>query len=188
MPVVTHTLDGQRAPLATTTELLGELLALRDQVEREGRELVETWRPALHRRAFLPSALNLAHYIALRRRDLRGLQEALMPLGLSSLGRCEGRVMPNLDAVIASLSRISVGDASPIAYPYARAFDRGNRLLRRHTDMALGPIRRPSPGADHGDAGGGTKHRSTRLCAILSATALTSSASTPRTTPRRSGR
>jgi len=66
--------------------LLDELVELRAEVVAEGRDLLEGWRPALRRRAFLPSALNLAHYIALRRRDLRGLQEALMPLGLSSLG------------------------------------------------------------------------------------------------------
>ena len=85
-----------------TLALLATAVRLRDEVAEEGHDLLETWRPALHRRAFLPSAVNLAHYIALRRRDVRGLQEALMPLGLSSLGRCEGRVLPNLDAVIAS--------------------------------------------------------------------------------------
>ena len=30
-----------------------------------------------------------------------------MPLGLSSLGRCEGRVLANIDAVIAALARIA---------------------------------------------------------------------------------
>ena len=44
--------------------------------------------------------------LALRRYDLRPLQTALMPWGLSSLGRIEGRVMPNLDAVIATLEVI----------------------------------------------------------------------------------
>ena len=29
-----------------------------------------------------------------------------MPLGLSSLGRCEARVLPTLDAVLAALARI----------------------------------------------------------------------------------
>ena len=35
------------------------------------------------------SARNLAHYLALRRRDIRGLQLQLALLGLSSLGRTE---------------------------------------------------------------------------------------------------
>jgi pyruvate kinase len=118
--------------------LLGELLELRDEVAAEGRELVESWRPALRRRAFLPSAVNLAHYIALRRRDVRGLQEALMPLGLSSLGRCEGRVLANLDAVLASLAPLAGADGPSPAHPRPAAFYRGNRLLRRHTDAVFG--------------------------------------------------
>jgi pyruvate kinase len=43
--------------------------------------------------------VNVAHYVAPRR--LGEIQEVPMPIGLSSLGRCEGRVVPNLDAVIA---------------------------------------------------------------------------------------
>ena len=120
--------------------LLKSMGELREQVVAEGRELLEEWRPALRRRAFLPSASNLAYYIALRRRDLRGLQEALMPLGLSSLGRCEARVLPNLDAVIAALAAIAAPERPPsLAHPRASAFYRGNRLLRRQTEAALGP-------------------------------------------------
>jgi hypothetical protein len=70
---------------------LRELVELREQVCAEGDELMARWRPALKRRAFLPSAVNLARYIAPRRRDLRGLQEALMPLRLSSLARGDDR-------------------------------------------------------------------------------------------------
>jgi pyruvate kinase len=118
--------------------LLAELRELREDVAVEGRDLLDTWRPALRRRAFLPSAVNLAHYVALRRRDVRSLQEALMPLGLSSLGRCEGRVLANLDAVIASLAAIA-GEPYRSAHPRAAAFYRGNRLLRRHTNAVFGP-------------------------------------------------
>ena len=42
------------------------------------------------RREFLPSAPNLACYLALRCRDLRELQDGLMPFGLSSLARAVG--------------------------------------------------------------------------------------------------
>jgi pyruvate kinase len=122
-------------------DLLHDLSELRDEVVREGDRLLDAWRPRLHRRAFLPSAVNLAYYIALRRRDLRALQEALMPLGLSSLGRCEGRVLQNLDAVIASLALIAreAGDDYPVAHPRPAAFYRGTRFLRRHTEAVLGP-------------------------------------------------
>ena len=121
--------------------LLHDLLELREQVVSEGDELIAQWRPALQRRSFVPSAVNLARYIALRRRDLRGLQEGLMPLGLSSLGRCEARVLENLDAVIASLATIAGEDVlSPaIHHPRPSAFYRGNRFLGRHTEAVFGP-------------------------------------------------
>src|SRR5262245_59486803 len=107
-----------------------------------GVSLWRSGRPGLRRREFLPSAVNPAHYIALRRRDLRGMQEALMPLGLSSLGRCEARVLGNLDAVIASLARILGGDSEPrpIRYPRPRVYYRGDRLLPDHTEAVLGPV------------------------------------------------
>ena len=49
------------------------------------------------------SARNLVHYVVLRRVDLRGVQEDLARLGLSSLGRCEAHVMGSLDTVIGVL-------------------------------------------------------------------------------------
>jgi len=45
------------------------------------------------------AAENLAHYLAVRREDLRPLQERLARLGLSSLGRMEGHVLFTVDAV-----------------------------------------------------------------------------------------
>jgi pyruvate kinase len=129
------------AASAGSGQLLRDLLDVRGQVIAEGRQLVEAWRPALRRRSFLPSAVNLAQYIAFRRRDLRGLQDALMPLGLSSLGRCEARVAANLDAVIVALASLVGEDAEAygIRYPRPAAFYRGNRLLRYHSEAALGP-------------------------------------------------
>ncbi len=121
--------------------LLRTLVELRGEVVAEGDELLTQWRPALRRRAFLPSAVNLSRYIALRRRDLRPLQEALMPLGLSSLGRCEARALANLDAVIASLAAVAGEEPGTpaIRHPRPAAFYRGNRFLRRHTEAAFGP-------------------------------------------------
>src|SRR5262245_61728192 len=125
---------------ASAPELLCELVRLRAELVVEGRELLEGWRPCLRRRSFLTSAVNLAHYVALRRRDLRALQEALMPLGLSSLGRCEGRVLANVDAVIASLAAIAgSAEGGGFVHPRRAVFYRGNRLLRRHTDEVFGP-------------------------------------------------
>ncbi|QVL31020.1 hypothetical protein KIH39_19510 [Telmatocola sphagniphila] len=86
------------------------------------------------------SALNLLHYIALRRNDLREIQESLTALGLSSLGRSEGSVLANLDKVLLHLSRM-VGDkneefsGSHLSNAQARA------LLDEHTRELLGSPR-----------------------------------------------
>ena len=53
----------------------------------------------------LPSARNLLHYLALRRHDVRDLQDQLAALGLSSLGRAEGCVLATLDSVLEVLQR-----------------------------------------------------------------------------------
>jgi hypothetical protein len=66
--------------------LLRELQTLRADVVREGDARFERWRTHIQRREFCASALNLAQYLALRSRDVRMLQQALTPWGLSS--RC----------------------------------------------------------------------------------------------------
>ena len=123
--------------------LLGELQRLRDDVEREGRELFETWRPHLRRRNLLVSGTNLAHYLALRRRDVRPLQLALQNWGLSSLGRSEGHVLSTLDGALASLAAVcgrSAGPHGPLPRrPRARAFTRGRRMLDVATRQLFGP-------------------------------------------------
>lgn len=122
--------------LSEPAALLAALESLRDEVVQEGRETCRLW-PQVEQRAFRISSMNLANYLALRRRDLRAVQAALMRLGLSSLGRSEGRVVSNLDAVIATL-RAVVG-RGPVQHPGARAFFRGMRLLENHARVALGP-------------------------------------------------
>lgn len=123
----------------TPADLLDALLDLRHAVYKEGRALYETWRPGIRRRSFLLSALNLAEYLALRRRDLRPLQEALMPWGLSSLGRSEARVIPNLDAVIATMAQICHDPRPDLPpRPHLRRFTRGERLLTAETARVFG--------------------------------------------------
>lgn len=115
--------------------LLSQLYELRDAVATEGAALCELWKPYSHRRAFRLGALNLAHYLALRKRDLRDLQSNLMVLGLSSLGRAEARVMPNLNAVIHTLEGLNGQLITPV---HRSDFFRGERLLRGNTDQVFG--------------------------------------------------
>jgi pyruvate kinase len=132
--------DHQRVGHIQMVELLHELRSLLANVESGARELYEQWRPSLQRRAFIPGAWNFSAYLAMRRTDMRSLQTALMPLGLSSLGRCEGRVRPNIAAVIEALAARCGEDANRPTTT-ARAFFRGERLLRAETARIFGAQR-----------------------------------------------
>jgi len=124
--------------LRPAAELLAELHQVRHAVAAEGRTLWQRWDIGHGRRRFRVSALNFAQYLALRRRDLRALQTDLMPYGLSSLGRSEGRVLANLDAVIGALSALAGGPHKH--YPRPHAFFRGERLLRANMEELFGPV------------------------------------------------
>ncbi len=121
---------------ATPQELLTTLRDLRQEIYDEGNAIFAHWQSCIHRRDFLISSHNLADYLALRKRDLRPLQAALTPWGLSSLGRIEARVLPNLDAVIATLGAVC---GETIKHPRMSLFTRGERLLSRQTEHVFGP-------------------------------------------------
>jgi len=91
------------------------------------------------------SARNLIHYLALRQEDIRGLQDDLVGLGLSSLGRLEGHVLATLEAVLRALNGLAgrryerPRDTGPgVNSPTAAA------LLAEHSRRLLGqrPMRR----------------------------------------------
>lgn len=129
--------SNERATM-TTSELFQDLTRLRDEVTYEGQKALDHWAPHIGREDFLPGARNLAHYLALRRHDRRDLQQALLQRGLSSLGRCEARVLPNVEAVLAALARIEgVEDAPP--FPSQDDFLDGVRRLELNTAELLGP-------------------------------------------------
>ena len=115
------------------------LLALRQAVGAGGRRRLEGWRDAIADPDYLPSAHNLACYLSFRHRDLRPLQRELMALGLSSLGRCESRVLPTLDATVEALeTRLGHPPGRPDA---AAAFFDGPRRLAERTEALFGPLR-----------------------------------------------
>jgi len=123
-------------------DLLTDVTTLRKSVAA-ARTVYAGFRQRIERPGFAASALNLSHYLALRRHDLRGMQRHLMVLGMSTLGRSEGHVMATLDAVIATLSALS-GQRSgkPLARARSdRAFRRGEQRLVDNTDELFGPPR-----------------------------------------------
>lgn len=99
--------------LSSARALLADLSRLRAEVADEGATTVASWARSLRRPEFEPAALNLAHYLALRRRDGRDLQRRLSQFGLSSLGQSESRVLPALDAILATLGVVAGQHAFP---------------------------------------------------------------------------
>jgi len=131
-------------------DLLAALEALRARVLRESEArmvVLEGQDPTLR---LHPGVGNMLHYLALRRVDLRPLQEALAGQGLSSLGRSESHVLDTLDHIIALLSA-ALGRPEPGEQAILR-HDEGMRLLIQNTERLLGPAR---------------EHRSTRIMVTL---------------------
>jgi pyruvate kinase len=86
------------------------------------------------------SATNLVHYLALRRHDIRQLQDHLGALGLSSLGRTEPHVIGALYAVMKLLNQLAGStDASVSATGGAPAIGEGAVLLEKNSEVLLGP-------------------------------------------------
>jgi len=137
--------------------LITELWELRSAMVEHAAEL----KPWLHELepAHAASAINLAHYLAMRRVDMRRLQEQLAWLGLSSLGRSETHVLANLDKVLGILHRLT-----------GRAW---NSLT---LDEPMGSIRGPARLQANacGLLGEAPKHRGVRIMVTLPTQAATS--------------
>ncbi|GEM44523.1 pyruvate kinase [Deinococcus cellulosilyticus] len=115
--------------------LLAVLQDMHQQVQQEGERTFKHWQPDLVRKNFRPSALNLASYLALRRMDLRELQQELGRYGLSTLGRSESRVLLQLQAVLATLHALT---GEPYTHPASASWGEGSELLRSNTLELLG--------------------------------------------------
>ncbi|MGQ0560851.1 MAG: pyruvate kinase [Gemmatimonadota bacterium] len=125
---------------ALTREVLEQLARdvreLRDDVLASEAELADLLQ-AVHPEN-LDSARNLAHYLALRRRDIRDLQVRLARAGLSSLGRSEPHVLVTLDRMLAVLS-LAQGTTAPEHTPPPVGFREGERILAENARRLLGP-------------------------------------------------
>jgi len=72
-----------------------------EELKNELKELEQLFAPKLQHVNPLhqADAINLVHYLGLRRRDVRSLQKRLAAVGLSSLGRMESHVFAHLSAI-----------------------------------------------------------------------------------------
>ena len=115
-------------------EPIRELSDIRDEmvsvVDRFGGQIAAL--PPSHR----DGARNLLHYLVLRRRDIRLLQEKLASVGLSSLGRCESHVLANIDALLSVSAHLTGQNLGAIL---ENNFAFGKSDLDRETAAALGP-------------------------------------------------
>jgi len=129
-----HTAEAHSA----TSELIRELQLVRTEMLR-WEEVGMRRAPHIHPSYDL-SARNLLHYLALRSRDVRALQEALRARGLSSLGRAEAHARCTVESVLDVLARLD-GRAAAAPEPSERfpGFGDGRRLLDKHAQALLGP-------------------------------------------------
>lgn len=97
-------------------------------------------RPLVLHKAHRRSARNLAHYLALRRHDVRQLQSQLALLGLSSLGRTESHVLTAVRTVHDVMNAL-LGTNSSLSCPDVPAIEmsEGIALLEANADALLGP-------------------------------------------------
>jgi pyruvate kinase len=117
--------------------LIDELSGLR-QAMLAAEQRLAPWIAAVHP-AHADSARNLAHYLALRRVDLRRLQERLAWIGLSSLGRSESHVLASLDRVL-DILRLLAGRPRPAsATGEPHGYRHGRALLEHNAEALFGP-------------------------------------------------
>ena len=107
-------------------------------LQRELMELAQSSATTLQHTnpLHLASAVNLIHYLGLRRRDMRPLQARLAAAGLSSLGRAESHVHTNLNAII-GLLRCALGKHQ-VDSLLPTTGETGDILLERNTNNLLG--------------------------------------------------
>src|SRR5262245_26336555 len=114
-----------------------QLLALRQHaldVERFGEDEIALVHPS--RRS---AARNLVDYLALRQRDISGLQRDLQQHGFSSLGVIQGHVMASIDAVLGVLDILSEQKRTSLNPDLHPTIDSALTALRTFADETFGP-------------------------------------------------
>jgi pyruvate kinase len=121
---------------AVCLSLIDQLWAMRRAMLANAQRLAP-WMQGLDD-SRMPSAINLAHYLALRQVDLRPLQAQLSWLGISSLGRSETHVLANLDKALGILHMLVGRTWDSLTREEPVGSRRGPALLHRHATALLG--------------------------------------------------
>lgn len=120
--------------------LLSELIQLRNHILECSDIRLKDYRKCFHDRTFSLSAINLANYLALRQLDLRGLQDRLAEVGLSSLGRAEAAVLPCIDALIEILQRATNQTLLLIDRRTEHNIEFSKQTLAKNTESLFGKL------------------------------------------------
>ncbi len=119
-------------------DLIRQMESLRLMIEKKAEQNRKALQGLAPER--VPSAENLLHYLALRRENLKPLQDKLTRLGLSSLGRAEPHVMATINAVMHNLYLLN-GQAKATDFPdIIGTFDEGAECLERNTIGLFGDL------------------------------------------------
>ncbi len=133
----TRTGEASSWDTAACDALIGELQVLREsmlEAQAQLAPMLEGVEPA-----WRASAINLAHYLAMRRDDMRRLQDRLAWVGVSSLGRAETHALANVDKVLGLLHLLAGRVWASRAGDEPVGFRRGPALLARHAEAVFGP-------------------------------------------------
>ena len=105
----------------------------------QGEAILQKRAPSVHA-AHQRSARNMAHYLALRRHDIRELQAQLANMGLSSLGRTESHALEAVQNVQRVLDRLLGTDPSAECNGTPGVLmAEGAELLDKNTEALFGP-------------------------------------------------
>lgn len=122
----------------STEDLFREIYALYKFVLKGGNEEYKKWEDKISREEFKDSAKNLLYYLTLRQIDIRSIQNALIPWGLSSLGRLESKTLSTLESLLATLADLS-DSTEDFKHPPLEEFRDGRKRLEKNTEEIFGP-------------------------------------------------
>lgn len=120
-------------------KLFNRVNHLYHEVLTESNAQYLNWSESIQRESFKSSAKNLLAYLSLRKHDLRPLQNDLSALGVSSLGRLEGKVLPTIQATANLLERMMDKEAD-FSLPKEEDFYQQLHLLQDNTLKCYGPV------------------------------------------------
>lgn len=121
-------------------DILQNIILELDSIVSEAKALENYYNDVLEKvhPKWKQSALNLIHYRALRKRDIRGIQNSLSMLGMSRLAKAEAHILPSIKATIEILNKFLSNVTIDLERIPSKAIKEGAALLQEHTQDLFG--------------------------------------------------